>query len=95
LTISTNYDWQQRYEAAILETDRSLLPKRIAEAQAAIDQRVAELRSQQLSNNNNDGFDRPAARLAEPRPAEPRLAEEEQAIADALAGIRILIKEIG
>jgi hypothetical protein len=82
LTISTNYDWQQHYEAAILETDRSLLPKRIAEAQAAIDQRVTELRSQQLSNNN--GFDGAVARLN----------DEEQAIADALAGIRILIKEI-
>lgn len=79
LSISTNYDWQQHYEAAILETDRSLLPKRIAEAQTAIDQRVAQLRA------SSDG-------KADGRAA--RLAEEEQAIADALAGIRILIKEI-
>ena len=82
LSISTNYDWQQHYEAAILETDRSLLPQRITEAQAAIDQRVAELHSRQLSNNCE--FDGTALRLA----------EEEQAIADALAGIRILVKEI-
>jgi hypothetical protein len=79
LDVGTHYEWQQCYEAAILETDRSLLPKRITEAQAAIDRRVEELRSRRDSNNGAaDGH-----------------AAEEQAIADALAGVRILIKEIG
>ena len=69
------YDWQQPYEAAILETDRSRLPKLITEAQAAIDVRLAALRSH--SDGKADGLD-----------------EEKQAIADAQAGIRILIREI-
>jgi hypothetical protein len=37
--------WQRHYEAAILETDRSQLPKLIKAAQAAIDERLEELRS--------------------------------------------------
>ena len=71
------YDWQQPYEAAILETDRSRLPKLIMEAQAAIDVRLAALRSHSDSDGKADGLD-----------------EEKQAIADAQAGIRILIREI-
>jgi hypothetical protein len=73
------YDWQQPYESAILETDRSRLPKLISEAQAAIDARMAAIRS--LSNGHADGN-------------VDGLFEEKQAIADAQAGIRILIKEI-
>jgi len=57
---------------AILATNRSHLPQLIAAAQAAIDQRSEELRS--------DGI------TATP--------EEYQAIADAQAGLRILMKEL-
>jgi hypothetical protein len=39
------FAWQRFYEAAILETDLSLLPERIAAAQTAIDARVAEIKS--------------------------------------------------
>jgi hypothetical protein len=73
------YDWQQPYEAAILETDRSRLPKLIAEAQAAINARMAALRFATSGATNG---------VADPS------AEEKQAIDDALAGIRILIREI-
>jgi hypothetical protein len=82
--MNRTYDWQRPYEAAILETDRSRLPKLIADAQAAIDARMAVLRSPsdaaapRKGNGTADGLDH----------------EERQAIADALAGIRILIKEI-
>jgi hypothetical protein len=79
LLMNRTYDWQQPYEAAILETDRSRLPKLIAEAQAAIDARMAAMRS--LSDGKmNGGAD--------------GLFEEKQAIADAQSGIRILIREI-
>lgn len=73
--MNRTYEWQQPYEAAILETDRARLPKLIAEAQAAIDARIAALRSH--SDGKANGLD-----------------EEKQAIADAQAGIRILIREI-
>jgi hypothetical protein len=39
------FAWQRHYEAAIIETDFSLLPKRIAAAEAAIEARVAEIKS--------------------------------------------------
>jgi hypothetical protein len=39
------FAWQRLYEAAILETDLSLLPERIAAAQAAVEARVAEINS--------------------------------------------------
>jgi hypothetical protein len=39
------YSWQGPYEASILETDPSRLSRLIAIAQAAIDARLAELRS--------------------------------------------------
>ena len=78
LLMNRTYDWQLPYEAAILETDRSQLPKLIADARAAIDARVEALRSH--SNGEADGAN--------------GIAEEEQAIADALSGMRILIKEI-
>ncbi|MGA9355860.1 MAG: hypothetical protein WBV46_19395 [Terriglobales bacterium] len=73
------YEWQRPYEAAILETDRSRLPRLIAEAQAAIDARIEALYSK---SNGKTG------------PEDYRAAEEKQAIADALSGIRILKKEI-
>jgi hypothetical protein len=73
--VNRTYDWQRPYEAAILETDRSRLPKLIAEAQAAIDLRLAALRS--YSGGKADALD-----------------AEKQAIADAQAGIRILVREI-
>lgn len=73
------YDWQRPYEAAILETDRSRLPKLIADAQAAINARLAALHSNANGDANGAG---------------DSLDEEKQAIADALAGIRILIREI-
>jgi hypothetical protein len=40
-----NYTWQRNYEAALLETDLSRLSDRIAAAQAAIEARVAEIKS--------------------------------------------------
>ena len=79
MTISVNYDWQRYYEAAILETDPAQLPRRIAKAQAAIDRRVEELRANQIPEQN---------------PGPDGVAAEEQALADALTGIRILVKEI-
>ncbi|MFZ3343004.1 MAG: hypothetical protein WA609_02285 [Terriglobales bacterium] len=77
--MNRTYGWQQPYEAAILETDRSRLPERIAEAQAAIDARMAALYSNSAHKPNGEADGE---------------AEEKQAIADALAGIRILIREI-
>ncbi len=74
--IDRTYDWQRPYEAAILETDRSRLPKLVAEAQAAIDTRMKALNSASGHEQTNGVF------------------EERQAIEDALAGIRILIREI-
>jgi hypothetical protein len=73
------YEWQRPYEAAILETDRSRLPRLIAEAQAAIEARMEVLSS---FPNGKTG------------PEDYRIAEEKQAIADALSGMRILKKEI-
>ena len=83
LLMNRTYDWQQPYEAAILETDRSRLPKLIAEAQAAIDARLAALHSlsEGKANGEMDG-------------GADGLFEEKQAIADAQAGIRILIREL-
>jgi hypothetical protein len=37
--MKTTYTWQHAYRAAVLETDDSLLPGRILEARAAIEQR--------------------------------------------------------
>lgn len=65
------YEWQRPYETAILETDRSRLPKMIASAQAAINARIETLR---LDHQGSP--------------------DERQAIADALAGLRILVNEV-
>ncbi|MGC2154245.1 MAG: hypothetical protein WA618_19555, partial [Terriglobales bacterium] len=73
------YEWQRLYEAAILETDRSRLPRLITEAQAAIDARIEALRSHSDGEIDGETY---------------RIAEEKQAIADALSGIRILKKEV-
>jgi hypothetical protein len=81
LLTNRTYDWQRPYEAAILETDRSRLPKLIAEAQSAIDARLKALGSGSNGNGKANG-------------AAETLDEEQQAIADAQAGIRILINEI-
>jgi hypothetical protein len=72
-TTMTNqlYGWQRRYEAAILETDRSRLPALIEVAQSAIDARIEELQSDHLGTR-----------------------EEMDALADALAGLRVLRKEL-
>jgi hypothetical protein len=40
-----DFAWQRNYQAAILETDPSVLPNRIAAAQAAIEARVVEIKS--------------------------------------------------
>jgi hypothetical protein len=48
--MSTGYDWQRHYEAAILETDCSRLPELMQVAQIAINARRAELRF-----DHNDG----------------------------------------
>ena len=39
------FAWQRKYEAAIVEKDPSLLPERIAAAEAAIEARVVEIKS--------------------------------------------------
>ena len=39
------YGWEESYKNAMLETDRSRLPKRIKAAQVAIDQRLQEINS--------------------------------------------------
>ena len=54
--MTQSYGWQRYYEAAILETDRSRLPKLIQDAQAAINTRVEEL------HQNHEGT--PEERLA-------------------------------
>jgi len=41
--MNVDYEWQRPYVAAVLETDRSKLSQRIAEAHAAIKARVGEL----------------------------------------------------
>jgi len=75
------YEWQRLYEAAILETDRSRLPELIAAAQAAIDERSEKL---QLVREGK----------ASGSTAGDGIADEKQAIEDALGGLRILSKEI-
>ena len=69
--MSSPYPWQQHYEAAILETDRSRLPARIKVAQDAINSRIEQIRS------DHQGTE-----------------QEREAIADALAGIRVLREEV-
>ena len=71
LSMSNSYPWQQYYEAAILETDRSRLPALIKVAQDAIESRI-----QQIGNDHQG------------------TPEEREAIADALAGIRVLRQEL-
>lgn len=41
--MNLDYEWQRPYVAAVLETDRSKLSQRIAEAHARIQVRVQEL----------------------------------------------------
>jgi hypothetical protein len=41
--MNADHEWQRAYAAAVLETDRSKLSQRIAEAHAAIKVRVGEL----------------------------------------------------
>jgi hypothetical protein len=41
--MNVDYEWQRAYFAAVLETDRSKLSQRIAEAYAAIHARAGEL----------------------------------------------------
>jgi hypothetical protein len=69
--MSRPYPWQQYYEAAILETDRSRLPALIKVAQHAINSRIQQIGSDHQGTT-----------------------EEREAIADALAGIRILQGEL-
>jgi hypothetical protein len=95
--MNRTYEWQLPYEAAILETDRSRLPKLIAEAQAAIDARIANLRP--FSDGHAGAKDGHAGakdgHAGNKMDGEAQYVfEEKEAIADALAGIRILIREI-
>jgi hypothetical protein len=41
--MKVDYEWQRPYVAAVLETDRTKLPQRVAEAHAAIKLRLGEL----------------------------------------------------
>lgn len=45
MEITLGFAWQRLYQAALLETDLSLLPERIAAAEAAIDKRTVEIKS--------------------------------------------------
>jgi len=56
MEIRRSYDWLRPYEVAITETDRTQLPALITAAQAAIDARIAEIKTM------NDGT--PAERQA-------------------------------
>jgi hypothetical protein len=69
--MSTTYGWQRFYDAAILETNGSCLPRLIQRAQAANGARIQQL-----------------------HPDHQVTPQEQQAIADALAGLDILRKEI-
>lgn len=42
---SSHFSWQRPYEVAIVETDRDRLPELITAAQAAIDERIAEIQA--------------------------------------------------
>ena len=50
--MSQSYGWQRFYEAAILETNRSCLPRLIETAQAAIDARLQQLQSNHHASTN-------------------------------------------
>jgi len=74
--MNLDYEWQGTYAAAVLETDRSKLSQRIAEAHTAIGARVEEL------NQDHQGtpeerlaidFALNALRLLSQEVAEPRL----------------------
>jgi len=54
--MNLDYEWQSPYAAAVLETDRSKLSQRIAEAHTAIHARVEEL--------NRDPQGRPEEQMA-------------------------------
>jgi hypothetical protein len=54
--MNVDYEWQRPYVAAVLETDRSKLSERLAEAHAAIKARVGEL--------SQDHFGAPEERMA-------------------------------
>jgi hypothetical protein len=64
------YGWQEIYQRAMLETDRSKLWERIESAQTSIDRRLQEI---------NAGHDS---------------VEERRAIRDALAGLKVLRREV-
>jgi len=65
------YGWQTFYEEAILATNRTHLPRLIAAAQAAIEERTGQLQCDGGGSH-----------------------EEQLALSDAQAGLRILTKEI-
>ena len=48
MPLARTYDWQRHYETAILEVDRSRLPRLIEAAEAAIHARIKELESDHL-----------------------------------------------
>src|ERR1700680_1409943 len=50
------YGWEESYKNAMLETDRSRLPKRIKAAQVAIDQRLQEINSGHDSREERHGI---------------------------------------
>jgi IS5 family transposase len=43
--MTNQYSWQEKYEAAVLETDRKQLMARIITAQNAIDSRLREIQA--------------------------------------------------
>ena len=46
-------EWQNLYEAAVLELDRAVLPHRIQAARAAIQARIVELRTSQPTEDDS------------------------------------------
>jgi hypothetical protein len=51
VTMIQTYGWQRFYEAAILETNRTKLPRLIESAQAAIDARLQQLQTNHHGNS--------------------------------------------
>ncbi|HTW59030.1 MAG TPA: hypothetical protein VMD99_12940 [Terriglobales bacterium] len=60
MTMTQTYGWQRFYEAAILETNRSSLPRLIQTAQAAIDARLEQLQSNHQADTHGSTEERQA-----------------------------------
>lgn len=50
-------DWRTLYRAAILETDKSVLPQRVSEAEEAVERRRREIFYDQGTPEEKDGLE--------------------------------------